>query len=85
MTDIEWSERAVEQLEELEPDVQDRVVSKLEEATEWTEHRLDPLSNYPYHKLRAGDYRVILNWDKNADALKVKAVGHRRNVYKRNL
>ena len=56
-----------------------------DEAREWTEHRLDPLSGYPYYKLRAGDYRAIITWDRDADVLVVEAVGHRRNVYDRHL
>jgi mRNA interferase RelE/StbE len=39
----------------------------------------------PYYKLRAGDYHVILDWDRSADKLVVEAVGHRRNVYDRHL
>ena len=35
-------------------------MNKVEEATEWTEHRLEPLSGHPYDKLRAGDYRAII-------------------------
>lgn len=45
----------------------DRVINKVDEATEWTEHRLEPLTNYPYYKLRAGDYRAIISWDREND------------------
>ncbi len=85
MTDVELSAHAAEQLTSLETDVQDRIKKKLREATEWTEHRVDPLTNYPYYKLRAGDYRAIIDWNKDDDVLYVLAVGHRRNVYDRNL
>ncbi|ODR80071.1 cytotoxic translational repressor of toxin-antitoxin stability system [Haladaptatus sp. W1] len=85
MTTVEWSDRGVEQIEDLEHDIQDRILTKLDEATEWTEHRLEPLTNYPYYKLRAGDYRIIIDWKRDADVLRVLAVGHRKNVYDRNL
>lgn len=85
MTTVEWSDRGVEQIEDLEHDIQDRILNKLDEATEWTEHRLEPLTNYPYYKLRAGDYRVIIDWKRDNDVLRVLAVGHRKNVYDRNL
>ena len=39
-------------------------MNKVTEATEWTEHRLEPLSGYPYYKLRAGDYRASSNGTK---------------------
>lgn len=85
MTDVEYTEKALNHLEALEPEIADRVMNKVDEATEWTEHRLDPLTNYSYYKLRAGDYRVILTWNRDADFLRVEAVGHRRNVYDRHL
>lgn len=85
MTTVEYTEQALEHLVGLEEHVADRVLNKVDEATKWTDHRLEPLSGYPYYKLRAGDYRVILTWDKDSDRLIVEAVGHRRNVYDRHL
>lgn len=85
MTDVEYTEKALDHLGALDPQVADRVMNKVDEATDWTEHRLDPLSGYPYYKLRAGDYRAIISWDREADVLRVEAVGHRRNVYDRHL
>jgi mRNA interferase RelE/StbE len=60
MTDVEYTEQALGHLEGLDAQVADPVMNKVDEATEWTEHRLDPLSGYPYYKLRAGDYRAII-------------------------
>lgn len=60
MTDVEYTEQALEHLDELDPQVADRMMNKISEATEWTEHRLVPLSGFPYYKLRAGDYRAII-------------------------
>lgn len=85
MTDAEYTERAIEHVADLEDHVADRVMNKIDEATEWTNHRLEPLSGYPYYKLRAGDYRAIITWDREADVLIVEAVAHRRNVYDRHL
>lgn len=44
MTEVEYTEQAVEHLEELDRQVADRVMNKIDEATEWTEHRIEPLS-----------------------------------------
>jgi mRNA interferase RelE/StbE len=85
MTSVEYTEQALEHLTDLEDHVADRVLNKVDEATEWTDHRLERLSGYPYYKLRAGDYRAIITWDQEADRLSVEAVGHRRNVYDRHL
>jgi mRNA interferase RelE/StbE len=85
MTAVEYTDQALEHLENLDPPTAERVMDKVEEAREWTEHRLEPLSNYSYYKLRAGDYRAIITWDRSADVLVVEAVAHRRNVYDRHL
>jgi len=85
MTDVEITSRADEQLEELEAEARERILKKLAEARDWTEHRLDPLTGWPYYKLRAGDYRAIITWDRDDDRLIVEAVGHRKNIYDRHL
>lgn len=85
MTDVEITPQAEAHLEELESETRERILKKLGEAQEWTEHRVEKLSGWPYYKLRAGDYRVILTWDRETDILTVEAVGHRRNVYDRHL
>ena len=85
MTSVEYTEQALERLAALDDHIADRILNKVDEATEWTDHRLERLSGYPYYKLRAGDYRAIITWDREADRLIVEAVGHRRNVYDRHL
>ena len=55
MTEVEYTEQAISHLEALDPQAADRIINKVDGATEWTEHRLEPLSGYPYYKLRAGD------------------------------
>jgi len=85
MTEVEYSDRAFDQLENLESDTAERIMDKVDEATKWTEHRLDSLSNSDNYKLRIGDYRAIIDWDKEADELFVIAVGHRSTIYDRHL
>lgn len=85
MTEAEYTEKALEHLDGLERQAADRVMNKVDEATEWTDHRLERLSGWPYYKLRAGDYRAIITWDREADRIRVEAVGHRRNIYDRHL
>jgi mRNA interferase RelE/StbE len=82
---VQITPQADEQLADLNSEARKRILKKLDEATEWTDHRLEPLTGYPYYKLRAGDYRAIIDWDRETDVLTVLAVGHRRNVYDRHL
>jgi mRNA interferase RelE/StbE len=85
MTEVEWTANALDLLEGLDTEPQERLVSKLDEAKDWTSHRLEKLTGYSYYKLRAGDYRAIITWDRENDRLIVEAVGHRRNIYDRHL
>jgi hypothetical protein len=47
-------------------------VKKLDEAKDWTAHRLEKLTGYPYYKLRAGDYRAIITWNRGTTSLSSK-------------
>ena len=85
MTDVEITPQADDQLGQLETEDRERILQKLTEARGWTEHRLEPLTGWPYYKLRANDCRAIIVWDRDDDVLIVAAVGHRRNVYDRHL
>jgi len=85
MTEIVITAQAEEHLDDLDAAPRERILKKLGEAREWTEHRLDALSGWDYYKLRAGDYRAIVTWDRENDRVVVEAVGHRRNVYDRHL
>jgi mRNA interferase RelE/StbE len=85
MTEVEWTPKALDLLDRLDTETQERLVPKLDEARDWTNHRLEKLTGYPYYKLRAGDYRPIITWNREDDRLIVEAVGHRRNVYDRHL
>ena len=83
MANIEYSTRAADWIRDAEPDVQQRVLSKLEQAAEWPDHYLDALSGVPFFKLRIGDYRAIIDWRRDDEVLFVRRIDHRRNVYDR--
>jgi hypothetical protein len=57
--DIEYSTRAVEQLEKLETEIADRIINKLDDVAWNPEHYLKglKLSNSPSYSLVVGDYR----------------------------
>jgi mRNA-degrading endonuclease RelE of RelBE toxin-antitoxin system len=44
---------------------------------------LEKLRGDPGFKLRAGDYRALIDIEENIIAVRV--VGHRKNIYKRHL
>lgn len=83
MAEIDYSERAADWLRDAEPDVQEQVVKRLEQAEDFPDHFLDPLRGSPYYKLRAGDYRAIVDWQRNEnpEVLFVREIDHRSNIY----
>lgn len=82
---IEYSTRAVDQLEDLETEDAERIVSKLDDVTWNVEHYLRgrQMTGEPHYSLRVGDYRVVIDWQRNKDpeVVFVRRVGHRSNVY----
>ena len=86
MTEVRVTQAAEEDLANLETEAAERILSKLEDATEWGPDRyLKRLSGADLYSIRAGDYRGICNWDRENNIIILHAAGHRRNVYDRNL
>ena len=81
---IKVTEPSVGQLQKLTPDIQRRIIKKLEffvsndNPLSYAEH----LTNFKlgHYRFRIGDYRVII--DVVEDKIIVLAVGHRREIYK---
>jgi mRNA interferase RelE/StbE len=82
MTDVLLSERARDRLTNLEHEVQERIKDALREID--PDRDLSRLSGEDAYKLRVGDYRVIVDWDREASTVYVLTVGHRRNIYDRD-
>ena len=83
--DWEFSPRADDQFARLEPDVQERIVSKLDEvvSSEWREpgEFLEPLTGSPFQKLRVGDYRLGCRLMRDGLVLRVESVRKRSDAY----
>ena len=82
---VEFSTRAADQLEGLETEHAERIVSKLDDVTWNPEHYLRGrrMTNTPFYSLRVGDFRVIIDWRRDVDpeVLFVQRVGKRDSVY----
>lgn len=81
MAEIEYSSAAVEWLQKADPDAKEQVVKKIEEASGFPDHFLDRLRGSPLYKLRAGDYRILINWRKDDGVLVVREIGKRDGFY----
>jgi len=83
MADVEYSDRAAEWMRKADPDASEQVAKKIDEATDFPDHFLKRLSNSPYYRLRAGDYRAIIDWRKGDDLLFIRRINSRDVVYDR--
>lgn len=81
-----FTPRAAAQFEGMDPHVQDRIVSKLDEVVDstWREPSefLEPLTGGPFSKLRVGQYRLACVPDQEASILEVHRIEHRSSAYK---
>jgi len=81
MTEVLLSKRARDRLGDLDSEPRERIKDALREID--PERDLGQMTGEDAHKLRVGDYRVIVDWERDDDVVKVLTVGHRRNIYDR--
>lgn len=83
MAEIEVSDQAADWLADVKPDVRERILKKLRSIEDFPDHYLKRLSESPYYRLQIGDYRAVIEWqrDENPEVLFVRDIGHRRNIY----
>jgi len=80
--DLEYTETIVETLERLQPDDADRIVKKLNSILNFPKHYLKRLKNHPGYRLRVGDFRVLMDWDKDDETLYAIDVFERKKDYR---
>ena len=82
----ELSERAVDGLEALDAETQQRALDKLDDVVS-DEFRDPPdfakplTGTKPWQSLRIGDYRAIVRFNRERQVMQVGAVGHRSSIY----
>jgi len=76
---------AADQFEDLDPHVQDRIVSKLDDVvdSEWREPDdfVEPLTGGPFSKLRVGQYRLACVLTYEMSVLEIHRIEHRSGAY----
>ncbi|MBS3170764.1 type II toxin-antitoxin system RelE/ParE family toxin [Candidatus Woesearchaeota archaeon] len=82
MYEIIFTENAEKELYKLEKIIQERIISSLERIRFRPESYIKKLVGDPAYKLRVGDYRVIIDLQKDKLIILVIKVSHRKNVYK---
>jgi len=80
--ELEYSEIALEELERLEKDTQERVVYSLERIRIRPYPHIKRLVGCPYFSFRIGKLRAILEIKEDKLLILVMRIGHRKNIYK---
>ena len=83
MPKVEWDEEALEDLDKIDRPIVKRILNKIS----WFSQYFDAITPEPLSaemaglfKLRVGDWRIVYEIGK--DVIVIKAVGHRRDIYK---
>jgi len=80
--DVLLTETLVTTLEKFESVDAERIIKKLEEIGDFPDHFLDRLKNHPGYKLRVGDFRVLIDWDKHNEVLYAIDAFERKKEYR---
>ncbi len=80
---IIWSVQASKQLKSLDRSIAKRIHEKVGQLRQNPERYVEKLVRYPYYRLRIGDYRVILDIQKEMVRIMILKVGHRSSIYDR--
>jgi mRNA interferase RelE/StbE len=77
-----FSESAKSQFTKLDRQAQERILAVLERAKISPERYIHRLAEDPAYRLRAGDYRILLDIDQKNQNMLVLKIGHRQSIYK---
>lgn len=79
--EVLFSDIALKQLRKLDTKIRERIIATLERIRIRPEVYLKKLVGDEGYRLRVGDYRVVVDLDKERLIILVLKMGHRRNVY----
>ena len=85
MTEVLFTDPASNQFKNFEKKTQNMIILRLKKLREQPDRYLKPLRKYSYFSLRIGNYRAIIDWRKNKDQIWIVAIGHRKNIYQKEL
>jgi len=78
---IFFTDTAKKQLEKIEKVDQERIIKSIERIRIRPEAHITKLVGDPGYKLRVGDYRIILEIEKENLIILVLMIGDRKNIY----
>ena len=78
---VEWHPKVRKFLQKLPKNLAKRIVLKVKEVQEDPFHYLEHYEGNSYHKLRVGDYRMLVDVDLENKVLFIQVIGHMSNIY----
>lgn len=81
MYEIIFSDTALKQFKKLNRDLQQRIKNSLERIIIRPESYIKRLVGEPYYSFRVGDYRLILDIQRDKMIIFIIIIGHRRDIY----
>ena len=81
--EIHFTDKAFKQLKKLGKNDQERIIKALERIRIRPETFITKIIGDPGYRLRVGNYRVIMDIEKEKLIILVLMVGHRKNIYKK--
>ncbi len=82
MYELIYSQTALKQLEKLEHNIKERILTVLERLRIRPEScDIKKLVGMEGYRLRVGDYRIIFDMEKDKLIILVLQIGHRKNIY----
>ena len=83
---IKWEEKILSFLDKLDYLLSKRIVKKVDELeNDPFSKNIKKLKNSDNFRLRVGDYRVILDIDLGKKIITILKIGHRKNIYLKNI
>ena len=79
--EIIWSASAIKDLKKIDRPIAKRIFETVTRLKKDPYHNIIKLTNSPYYRLRVGDYRVILDMEKNKLRILIIKIGHRNKIY----
>ena len=79
--EVFFSDLALKQLRKLDLEIRQRIIATIQRIRIRPDEYVRKLVGDDVYRLRVGNYRVILDLDKEKLIILVLRIGHRRNVY----
>ena len=81
--EVIWSKKSVKQLEKIDKKNAQKIYDAVLDCVEDPYKTVIRLRNSPFYRMRVGNYRVILDLQKNKMIIFVVETDHRSKVYKK--